>query len=299
MAPPSNRRPGFSRRAQYGTFFGYVIAAAGALIGGVLLLVSTGNTAAFSSLRGTATDVAAPAGEAVAATRSGANGWFETIAGYFTSGSHVAQLEREVALSRVKLVEAQALANENSRLKALLGLAAQDPKPVTTTRLIGSTASSSRRFAILGAGSNQGVRVGMPVRSPLGLVGRVLEVGNNSARVLLITDSESMVPVRRASDGLLAYASGQADGTLQLRLINAGVNTVKAGDAFVTSGQGGLFQPGSAVAVVSEVTRDGAIGRPLSDPGATDFVAVYPLWDDATKGAELKPEPGTAGAVKQ
>ena len=296
MAPPSNRRPGYSRRAQYGTFFGYVIAAAGALVGGVLLLVSSGNGFAFGGMRSAANDLTAPAGQAAAATRSEAGSWFNTIAGFFTSGNRVAKLEQEVALSRVKLAEAQALANENARLKEMLGLVGQEPKPVVVARLIASTSTSSRRFALLGAGSQQGVRVGMPVRSPLGLVGRVLEVGNNSSRVLLITDGESMVPVRRATDGLPAYASGKADGTIQLRLINAGINTVKIGDAFVTSGQGGLFRPGTAVAVVSELTRDGAVARPLSDPGSTEFVAVYPLWDEAQKGSELKPEPGTPGA---
>ena len=41
----------------------------------------------------------------------------------------------------------------------------------------------------------------MPVRGPLGLVGRVVEVGRISARVLLVLDANSIVPARRASDG--------------------------------------------------------------------------------------------------
>ena len=46
----------------------------------------------------------------------------------------------------------------------------------------------------------------MPVTSPMGLVGRVIEVGGRSARVLLLTDSESMVPVRRSTDNVVAFA---------------------------------------------------------------------------------------------
>lgn len=297
MAPPSSRRPGHSRRAQYGTFFGYVIAAAGLLAGGALLIVSTGSAPVFSDLRGAATDTAAPVAEVAATARGEANGLFATVSGFFTYGSRVARLEREVALARVQLAEAAALKVENQRLKALLTLSEQEPRPVTTARLIGSTSSSSRRFALLGAGSAQGVMTGMPVRSPLGLVGRVLEVGSHSARVLLITDSESIVPVRRASDGLEAYASGRADGTLQLRLINSGGKPLRHGDAFVTSGQGGLFRPGIAVAVVDLPTRDGALARPLSDPGATNFVTVDPLWEEALKGTDLPPEaPAKAAA---
>lgn len=291
MAPPSTRRPGHSRKAQYGTFFGYVIAAAGVLVGGALLVASLTNASAFSGLRGKAGDVAAPAAQVSATARTEADGLIDAVAGFFTYGSRVARLEREVAVARVRLAEAKAVYDENRRLKALLALSEDNYKPVIAARLIGSTSSSSRRFATLGAGSAQGVKVGMPVRSPLGLVGRVLEVGRNSARVLLITDSESMIPVRRASDGLEAYATGRSDGTLQLRLINSGVNTLHKGDAFVTSGQGGLFRPGVAVVVVESPARDGAIARPLSDPGATDFVIVDPLWEEAAKGTELSPEP--------
>ncbi|PKB25405.1 rod shape-determining protein MreC [Novosphingobium kunmingense] len=274
MAPPVNRRPGYSRRAQYGTFFGYVLAVIGAGLGVLLLVVSTGNASAFAGLRATADDAVAPVGRASAATRDSTQTFFSVVSGYFTAGFRNARLEKEVAAARIRLAEAEAIKGENGRLKAMLGLMEEDPRPVTVARLIASTSTSTRRFATLGAGANRHVGVGMPVRSPLGVVGRVLEVGSNTSRVLLITDTESIVPVRRASDGLPAYATGRADGSLQIRLINLGVNPLKKGDAFVTSGSGGLYRPNIAVAVVSELTRDGAVGRPLSDPGSTDFVAV-------------------------
>jgi rod shape-determining protein MreC len=128
----------------------------------------------------------------------------------------------------------------------------------------------------------------MPVVSPLGLIGRVLEVGDSSARVMLITDTESSVPVRRATDNVQAYATGRGDGTLLIRLTSTGLNPLKKGDAIVTSGSGGLYRPGTAVAVINELTRDGAIARPLSDPGMTEYVAVAYPWD------ETKPPPPAA-----
>lgn len=287
MAPPGNRRPGYSRRAQYGTFFGYVVAVIGAGLGVLLLVISTGNASAFAGLRATADDAVAPAGRASAATRENSQTFFSILGGYFTAGFRNARLEKEVAAARVRLAEAEAIKDENARLKAMLGLTEEDPRPVTVARLIASTSTSTRRFATLGAGANSRVGVGMPVRSPLGVVGRVLEVGSNTSRVLLITDTESVVPVRRTSDGLPAYATGRADGSLQIRLINLGINPLKKGDAFVTSGSGGLYRPNIAVAVVSEITRDGGIGRPLSDPGSTDFVAVdEPFAQVATPDAQ-------------
>jgi len=277
MAPTGNRRSGYSRRAQYGAFFGYIAGVLGALIGAGLLIYSIVSPDAFSGLRAVASDAAAPAGKVSATTRAGGQGFVEIVRGYFLAGSQNAKLQRELGAAKVRLAEAQAITEENGRLRALLSLSEQSPKPVAVTQLIASTASSTRRFATIAAGRDQGITVGMPVRTPLGLVGRVLEVGSDTARVLLVTDTESVVPVRRATDGVPAFAQGRADGTLQIRLINLGINPLKPRDVFVTSGSGGLYRPNTAVAMVVKVTRDGAIARMLSDPSASEFVAVEPM----------------------
>lgn len=305
MAPPNPRRTGYSRRAQYGTFFGYIAAAAGALVGGGVLLVSLYNESAFSEARGLAAEVAAPAGKAMAAGRAGAQGAGATLYGWLTWGSTNARMRQELEIARVRIAEARALKDENARLKALVALregsAAGATAPVASARLINSTASSLRRFATIAAGRNDGVTSGMPVRSPLGLVGRVLEVSPNSARVLLITDPESVVPVRRARDGIPAFAQGHGDGTLQLRLVTLGLNPLKAGDVFVTSGAGGLYRPNTAVGVVTKLTRDGAFARVLSDPTANEYVLVEQSLAEAVGVPEALlplPEPQPAKANK-
>lgn len=290
MAAPNVRRPGFSRRAQYSTFAHYVAAFIGVGVGLVLLAVSTGHEQRFSGLRALAGDAGAPAATVAASARTRGVGLWDVLTGYFTSGARVAQLESDLAEARVNLAEQDALRQENARLKATLGLVDGDPRPVAITRLISSTSSSTRRFATIGAGSSSGVQVGMAVRSPLGLVGRVIEVGAISARVLLITDADSTVPVRRASDGIQGYATGRGDGTVQIRLSTTGTNPLKRGDAIVTSGSGGIYRPGEAVAVVVALTPDGAIARPLSDPGQTDFVTVQAVFQEALLSEAAKAE---------
>ena len=75
-----------------------------------------------------------------------------------------------------------------------------------------------------------------------------------------------------------------------LKLINMGINPLKRGDVFVTSGAGGLYRPGIPVAVVESRTRDGAIARILGDPAAADFVIVEPIFQDlADPGAAPSP----------
>lgn len=295
MAPPANRRSGVNRKAQLGVFTGYVVAGFGALFGAALLAISLLRPETFNGLRSMASDVAAPLGAAGAAGRTSSQNVFDAIAGYYRAGSRNADLEKEVRLARVRLAEAEALEQENARLKAVLGLATGETEPVATTRLIGSTSSSARRLGYISAGRNHGVRPGMPVTSPMGLVGRVLEAGNQSSRVLLLTDSESMIPVRRATDSVVAFAEGRSDGSLRIRLINLGINPIKPGDVFVTSGAGGLFRPGTAVAVAVEITRDGAIAQVLSNPAATDVVIVEPIWHpEAVEALQRGLEPATA-----
>ncbi len=299
MAPPTTRRSGFSRRAQYGVFTGYVLAGSGALVGAILLGISLVHPSAFAGLRSSASDVTEPVAQATAAGRTERQGLIETVSAYIAAGSKNAELRQELKIARVRLAEARAIRVENDRLKAMLGLVNEDPHPIATARLIGSTASSTRRFAYISAGREQGVLPGMPVRSPTGLVGRVFEAGRHSARVLLLTDSESMVPVRRSTDNVVAFAEGRADGTLRLRLINLGINPIKTGDVFVTSGAGGLFRPGIAVAVVSRTTRDGGIARVLSDPIATSFVVVDPVWHVEAAKLLAAPSPGPTTPAKR
>jgi rod shape-determining protein MreC len=279
---PSDRRPGYSRRAQYTTFFSYIAGVLGAIVGAALLLISIFDPGAFARLRGLAGDATETPGQVSADTRRVSRGFFSSISGYFRAGSQNAELQRELREAKVRLAEADAVADENRRLRGLLGMAAQE-KPIAVTQLTSSTASSTRRFAAIGAGASRGVAVGMPVRSQEGLIGRVLEVGGSTSRVLLVTDTESLVPVRRASDGVPAFAQGRGDGSLQIRLINLGINPLKLGDVMVTSGSGGLYRPGTAVAAVTAITRDGAIARVLSDPAATEYVIVEQIWAPAAR----------------
>ncbi|MDE2403444.1 MAG: rod shape-determining protein MreC [Sphingomonadales bacterium] len=292
MAPPANRRSGYSRRAQYGTFFGYVAGVIGAGVGVWLLFLSGSDHAVLSGLRGVAADATAAPARITAQTRSAGSTVFDILGGYFTSGAEDARLRREVTLARVRLAEQAALADENRRLKAALGLTQDDgaSRPVATAWMIASSASSTRRFAVISAGARQGVRPGMPVRTALGLVGRVLETGSSTARVLLVVDSESVVPVRRARDGVPAFATGRPDGSLQIRLISLGLNPLKPGDALVTSGAGGLYWPGTPIAVVTSLTHDGAVARVLADPGASEVVTVQPEWNPV-RDATLPPPP--------
>lgn len=274
MAPAHDRRTGFSRRRQYSAFLGYVLAVAGAVVGAVLLIASTFDPPVFSAARMGVASVIAPVSTGLDAIVGGVAAVPQSIGNWIGVHGENAALRAEAKRSRALVTRARAIAYDNRRLRALLAVRDRMPDAVVTARLVASTASSGRRFALLNAGRFQNVRPGMPVRGPDGLVGRVLETGPIAARVLLITDTDSLVPVRRTRDGMPAIAAGRGDGRIDIRSVNATNVRFAAGDMFVTSGIGGLYWPGVPVGQVERGGADSVVALPYAAPDALDFAVV-------------------------
>ncbi|PWG03683.1 rod shape-determining protein MreC [Sphingosinicella humi] len=290
MAPPKTRRPGFSRRAQYGLFIGYVVAVGGVLFAVLLLIVAMVDPRGFNALRGAALDATLPISSAGRAVVRGVTNSGEAVSHYFMAASQNDDLKRQLEATHNRLVEARALELENRRLKRLLKLTKDLTEEVATTRIVSSSFDSSRRLATIAAGRGDGVQIGYPVRAPEGLIGRVVETGHFASRVLLLTDGASNVPVQLAREGTPAMATGLGDGTIEIKPLELGENPFKRGDVFVTSGTGGIYAPGIPVAMVVSADRDRTIARPLADPARIDFAVVQSLYEPAA-GEPLAPAP--------
>lgn len=274
MAPSRDRRTGFSRRAQYGLFFTYVLAVAGAVVGAALLALSTLNPAAFAALRLSVAEVTAPVSAALGVGMRGAAAVPRAIGTWIDVHGENARLRAELARARPALVAGRVAALDNARFKRMLRYRELPTAPVASARIVSTSATSTRRYGLLYAGLWQGVEEGQPVHGPEGLIGRVLEVGANTARVLLVTDAESVVPVRRLRDGRAALAAGRGDGFVDIRTIDTADGQFRRGDVFVTSGTGGIFAPGVPVAIVLRAGTDSAPARPFARTAVMDFAQV-------------------------
>jgi rod shape-determining protein MreC len=298
MAPPSTRRPGFSRRAQYGLFLGYVVAVGGVLFAIMLLAVAVLDPRGFNALRGAALDVTAPisaGGRSVVRFFTGSGA---AISYYFKAASQNEELQRELERSRQALIEARAIRFENARLKRLLQLSGELNDEVATARIVNSTFDTSRRLATIAAGSSDGVTLGQPVRAPEGLIGRIVDTGRFASRVLLITDGASNVPVRLVRDGTPAMATGRGDGTLDIKPLEVGQNPFRRGDILVSSGTGGIFGPNIPTAVVVRVSRDETIARPLADPARADFAIIQKIYMPSAETPLDQPAPPPSDALQ-
>ena len=272
-------RPGWSRRAQYGLFFSFLAVIAGIVIGLILLTISLVAPPAFANIRGAALDVTGPVASGLHEITSTVEDLFTGAGNYWDAAGQNGKLKRERDTMARQILTANAVLQENRQLKALLKLRERERGAVAVGRLVGSSFSSPRRFAILSAGSSDGVRIGMPVRSPDGLVGRVIDAGALASRVLLVSDRNNIVPARVLRGGLPVIAQGRGDGTIDVRPLEVGRNPFKRGDIIITSGTGGLYPPLVPVARVVKLDDDGAVALPLADPANVSFAVVEPPYE--------------------
>ena len=284
-------RPGWSRKAQYSLFFSFIAAIAGLLIGLVLLAVSFVAPKSYAAVRGAALDATAPVTGGLRQVTATVGGLFTGAGNYWDAAHQNAQLKRERQLMIQRIIEAKAISQENRELKAALQLRERSRAPVASGRVVGSSFSSPRRFAIFSAGGSDGVRIGMPVRSPRGLIGRVMDSGALASRVLLVSDRASIVPARILRTGQPVISQGRGDGTVDLRPLEVGRNPFRPGDIVITSGTGGLYPPLIPIARVIRLDDDGAIARPLADPGSTSFAVVEQPYEPAAIADAPNPSP--------
>ena len=285
-------RPGWSRRAQYGLFFSFIAVIGGIVVGLILLATSLLAPNAFATIRGAALDVTGPVAGALHEVNATAEGMASGAGNYWDAVRQNGELKRERRAMLQRMVEAKAIFQENQQLKAVLQLRQHNEKTIATGRIVGSSFNSPRRFAILSAGTQDGVHESMPVRSPDGLVGRIIDVGAFSSRVLLVSDRTSIVPARLLRRGIPVIAQGRGDGTVDIRPLEVGRNPFRPGDLIITSGTGGLYPPLVPVARVVKLKDDGAIGLPLADPSTTSFAIVQAPYEPAAIAAEKESAAG-------
>jgi rod shape-determining protein MreC len=287
-------RPGWSRRAQYGLFFSLLAVIAGTVIGLFLLVVSLVAPKTFEGIRGAALDITGPVAAALHEVNATASGLVSGAGDYWDAANQNGKLKRERKAMVQRMVEAKAIFQENRQLKAALELRETQRDTVAVGRIVGSSFNSPRRFAILSAGRRDGVKVGMPVRSPDGLVGRIIDAGELASRVLLVSDRANIVPARLLRSGIPVISQGRGDGTIDVRPLEVGRNPFKRGDIIITSGTGGLYPPLVPIARVVKLDDDGAVALPLADPSTISFAIVEPPFEPSAIAAETSNNPAEA-----
>ena len=166
--------------------------------------------------------------------------------------------------------------SENERLRAQLAYGTENPRFTfqgahVIGRVLGFDPQDSQESLVIDAGRNRGLAVGMPVVTPVGLVGRVSAVADRSARVLLLLDRTSSVSALLQNSRVSGQVEGVAGGGLVMVFITAS-DPIAPRELAVTSRLGGTLPQGIPIGIVRTLEPDSSTAgvRAVIDP-AVDF----------------------------
>lgn len=150
------------------------------------------------------------------------------------------ELRRELQRLKSWKEAAVQLEQQNAKLLALNSVRL-DPKLTSVSGVVlADSGSPFRQSVLLNVGQRDGVKDGWATMDGIGLVGRISGVGKNTARVILLTDSNSRIPVIIERSGQRALLVGDNSSRPPIEFLEK-PELVKPGDQVTTSGDGGVF----------------------------------------------------------
>ncbi len=181
------------------------------------------------------------------------------------------QLKNEIHALKMANSRYRELLATQERLEELLQFKQTINRPVLAAQVIGRDPTGWFKSVIIDKGKWAGLRLDMPVVNAFGVVGRVVSVSSNYAKVLLIIDQNSAVDclVQRSRDrGML---KGLMSEICKLDYV-AKSNDITVGDIGVTSGLGGVFPKGLPVGRILDVKEiSGELFKDIKIRTAVDF----------------------------
>jgi len=143
---------------------------------------------------------------------------------------------------------------EGMRLRKLLNLTEDLPNRAVAARVVDRSRTSLFKMILINKGTADGLRVGLPVLSEQGVVGRIIETAWHASQVLLLIDENSNIDAliqRSRAQGIL---QGAGAAGCNLKYISR-VEEVRAGDVVLSSGLAGVFPKGLLLGVVTGASR--------------------------------------------
>jgi rod shape-determining protein MreC len=260
----------------------------------VLLVLSRIEHGIVVNLRDRLVDVTAPVLELASIPAIKARHAVDRAKSYAGLFNELERLKAENAELKQFEWRAKLLETKNAHLRALLNAVDEPALHYITGSVIADVRGPFARSALINLGRNQGVRLGYAVIDGDGLVGRTVDAGSSVARVLLLNDLSSRVPVLVGPAGVRALASGDNSAELSLDFVPDGAS-LYPGDEVYTSGSDGVLPRGLRVGVVT-----GAPGaykvRPHADLAALDTVSVL-FFDTPALSATDPPMPLSSRAL--
>lgn len=160
-------------------------------------------------------------------------------------------LRRELQQMKAWKEAALQLEQENARLLDLNNVQLDPRLTYVTGVVMADSGSPFRQSVLINVGARDGIMDGWAAMDGLGLVGRISGVGRNTARVILLTDTSSRIPVTIQPSGQRALIIGDNSIAPVVDFVET-PDQVRPGDRVLTSGDGGVFPAGLLIGQLAE-----------------------------------------------
>ena len=258
------------------------------IVGAVMLLLGDSrgqsNPGDYGAARAGFETGAAPVGGALSAPVRWTGNAVDYVKGYFFAVSENRRLRQQVVELSAWRDDALALKNLNGRYEQMLGVKTEPPVPMVTGLAITDARGPFARSRLLNIGAAKGVRVGNPVLSEHGLVGRIMGASSGHSRMLLLTDVASRTPVLVERTDARAMLTGDGSGSPRMDYVR-GAGSIQEGDRILTSGDGGGFPRGLPIGIAAKGVDGSWRVKLFSDRSAIDYVRVL-LFQDFSQLAD-------------
>lgn len=183
------------------------------------------------------------------------------------------RLQEENARLREWYQTALFLESENKSLRTLLNVKEEAPQRFITARIISDSGNRFVKTLLVAAGQGDNIRKGQAALAGDGMIGRIIEVGSQASRVLLLTDVNSRVPVFVGEGNQHAILSGDNSELPTLKHLNKD-SSIEVGARVVTSGHGGMFAPGLPIGQVVKTPEGNYAVALFADLGKMVYVRI-------------------------
>lgn len=255
----------------------------------VLLTFSRLETDIVRQTRSVFADLAAPVLEVASLPVIHGRHAAERVSRHLDRAGELERLERENRRLRQWEWRARRLERRLEHLRGLLNVVEEPALDFVTGQVIADARGPFARSILVNVGRENGVKSGYAVIDGGGLVGRVVHSGDNAARVILLNDFNSRIPVLVGPSAVRAVLVGDNTAEPRLRFLPRDARVFE-GDAVFTSGHGGLFPRGLRIGAIEADGGEGYRVSPHARMSELDYVSV--LFFDSPVVIARETEPG-------
>ena len=243
------------------------------IIAALLLVFGVVRPQALSGFRIAATDIITPALSVISRPFQNAAATIGNISGMASLRAENAQLKTENARLKEWYQTALMLQAENQSLQELLSLKINQTHQYITSRVISDAGNAFVKTILIETGSSEGVKNNQAVLAGEGMIGRIIEVGKNASRILLITDINSRVPILVEGSQQKAIMSGNNTDYPVLKHLPQDSSLID-GARIITSGDGGVFPAGFPIGRLEKTDNGKFVVKPFADTQKVTYVRV-------------------------